>query len=446
MKLCSRLSATLLCGVALTLSLATPAAAEDWPGYLGLHGDGSSKESLGLTSWPKEGPPVLWKSGLGVGFGGAAVVGGRVYLLDRVEDESDVLRCRELDTGKVLWEQSFKRPGRLPYNGSRQVPTVADGRVFAVGPFGHVYCVNAETGQTVWTKDLVGDFQAFRPNFGFAQSPIVYKNTIILAPMSRAVGFVALAADSGEVVWKTPSIGAGGQSSPKLMTIAGVELAVMLNSGGVHAVEAATGKGGFSWKGYRNRNAIPAPTDCGGGRFFFTGGYRGGSAMAKITRGADGQFVFKTLFQLPEGSQIPPAIKIGDHLFANFNENRNLRNPPGLVCLGLDGKEKWRTQKSPGIERGGLIVVDGKLLVLGGNDGILRLIEPTGEGYKELAKAAIFEGLRRRGNNIWAPMAFSNGRLVLRSQTELKCLDLRKGAKAAPKKRKEFFSRTSEGS
>jgi len=105
------------------------------------------------------------------------------------------------------------------------------------------------------------------------------------------------------------------------------------------------------------------------------------------------------------------------------NSNSNERED-GMMCLTLDGQIKWKTGGSwfaVTFERGNLILVDGLILTLDGKKGILHLVEPSPAAFKELAQAKIFGG-----KEIWAPMAFSRGKLLLRNQEEMKCLDLLK--------------------
>ena len=75
----------------ISLSVACAFAA-DWPGYLGPKRDSTSTEKGLLRNWPKEGPKVLWTAPVGIGYGGPAVSGGKVYLLDRDEKVGDTLR------------------------------------------------------------------------------------------------------------------------------------------------------------------------------------------------------------------------------------------------------------------------------------------------------------------------------------------------------------------
>jgi hypothetical protein len=71
-------------------------------------------------------------------------------------------------------------------------------------------------------------------------------------------------------------------------------------------------------------------------------------------------------------------------------------------------------------ERGPLLLADGMIIALDGKKGTLHLVEPSPEGFKQLAEAKIFSG-----KEIWAPMALSDGKLLVRNQQEMKCLDLK---------------------
>src|SRR5210317_1283476 len=91
----------------------------DWPQYLGPERDGTSSEVGFDTDWAEQEPEVLWRQPLGIGFGAASISGGRVYVLDRVDDERDIFRCLDLYTGEELWQYAYEDPGDYSFNGSR---------------------------------------------------------------------------------------------------------------------------------------------------------------------------------------------------------------------------------------------------------------------------------------------------------------------------------------
>jgi hypothetical protein len=93
----------------------------------------------------------------------------------------------------------------------------------------------------------------------------------------------------------------------------------------------------------------------------------------------------------------------------------------GLVCLDSKGKVLWSTDSAPGFGGGSIIHAGGVIVSQDGDDGTLRLIEP-GPAYKELASGKVFR--KEPGRELWAPLALANGKLVMRSQAELVCVDL----------------------
>ena len=108
--------------VSVVLS-AGSAFAADWPSIYGPAGNSTSDQKGLLRTWPEAGPKVLWTAPVGVGFGGPAVSGGKVYLLDRDEKVGDKLRVFDLASGKELWSFAYDAPGEFMFPGSRTTPT-----------------------------------------------------------------------------------------------------------------------------------------------------------------------------------------------------------------------------------------------------------------------------------------------------------------------------------
>ena len=133
-----------LIAVMIAISVVSVFAA-DWPGYLGPNRNSTSAEKGLLRTWPKEGPKVLWTTPVGAGYGGPAVVAGKVYLLDRDDAVGDKLRCLDLASGKELWSFAYDAPGKFDHTGSRSTPTVDGNHVYVSGPLGDLYCINTST-------------------------------------------------------------------------------------------------------------------------------------------------------------------------------------------------------------------------------------------------------------------------------------------------------------
>ena len=416
-------------GLLVALTLGTTANAENWPQYLGLNRDGISPETGLARSWPEGGPKSLWNVPVGEGYGGPAIFNGEVYILDRVniktpDEAADVLRVIALDTGEELWRVSHDAPGETSHNGSRTPPTVTESHVYAVGLTGWLYCIDRKSREIAWSRNLKEEFPpAFKLMWGYAQSPTVDGDSLILAPQSNDAFLASFDKNNGELKWKTEPFGAPGYASPRVTTLAGTKQVVILSvgrHGGAAGYDFNTGKELWTYNGWNCRIPIAPVTVLPDNRVFITGEYGSGSAMIRVTQ-SDGAFNVEELYKVKDAeSQIHPPIPFEDHLYLNSNGNK--RND-GMICMTEGGEILWKTRDNrdlPRFERGSLILADGLIYNLDGRRGTLHLIEPSPEGYKELAQAAVLDG-----SKIWAPMALSDGKLVLRSQSEMKCLDLR---------------------
>lgn len=401
-------------------SVSKAAKMPGWSQFLGPRRDGVQPDAKITEKWPVDGPKTLWTVEIGEGFGGASIRDGEVYLADRQDDERDVMRCFDLSSGKELWSATEVIKGRVSYNGSRSVPAVTKDHVISTNLLGWVYAFSRGEKKLAWKKSLPQEYSASMGGFGFAHSALVYKGSVIFAPCSKKAGLIALSEKTGKELWKTEAIEGAGYASPILASIGGEDQVLTLTNKGLFAHNPGNGKLLWAYQGYRCSTPIPAPTVLNDGRVFLTGGYKAGSTMISVKKSGE-KYEIKETFRIDfRGSQIHPAIFYKNHLYANFNFNANIkRRPDGLVCMDLDGKLKWQTKKDPHIGRGNFILLGDKLLTLGGDDGVLRLVEANSNKYIELGSAKVFSS-----KQMWAPMAFSKGKLVLRSQKELKCLEL----------------------
>jgi outer membrane protein assembly factor BamB len=401
----------------LMLTLSSFVLATDWPQYLGPNRNAVSTETGIKRTWPTEGPEVLWTVQLGEGYGGAAVSKGVVYLLDRDGESGDVLRAFDLISGKQNWTFAYDAPGVLDRGGSRSVPAIDGNYIYACGPFGHFHCVDIRTHKAVWAKNVWTDYSSEDlPRWGIAQNPLIYGDLVILASQTQKTGLVAYDKSTGEEKWASPALpGKAGYVSPKIVTLEGEDHVVMISAdGAVMGLEPQTGKQIWSYSGWQCKIPVPNVTEIGDGRIFITGGYRAGSAMIRVEK-KSGSFVVSEEFKTDEfGTHVHPAILHDGHLYGHCSTNETR---DGLMCLSLDGKVKWETGRNPLFDKGGFILVDGLFLSVDGNKGWLYLIEPSPDGFKELSKAKLLDTI-----TCWAPLALSDGKLLIRDQKQMKCV------------------------
>ena len=411
----------------LFLTMICASAMADWPQYAGPDRNNHSPETGIARSWPEAGPKTLWTVPIGEGFGGAAISDGEVYFLDRVTGKEDIFRCLSLETGEELWHYAYPAPSEVSYPGSRTVPAVTDKYVYSVGVLGDFHCFDRTERKVVWHRNLIDDYQMGEaPHWGISQAPSVSGDLVIVAPQAENALVAAYNRFTGERVWTSEGIGSLGYVSPVLAKIHGVDQVLMVAAPGrrqpgtVAGISLADGSILWRYEDWECRIPIPYPTVLPGNQVFITGGYGAGSHLFEVTKSGN-EWGTKKLFNTMDfGSQIHQPLFINGAIYGNSNSN-DVKD--GMTCLTMDGLMKWRTRDNrdlPNFDFGNLIYVDGLIVNLEGRRGTLHLIEPTTEGYTEMASAALFEG-----SKMWAPMAFADGKLVVRSQEAMKCLDLK---------------------
>jgi outer membrane protein assembly factor BamB len=145
--------------------------------------------------------------------------------------------------------------------------------------------------------------------------------------------------------------------------------------------------------------------------------------MIQVEKGAAG-FAVKKLYDLTASqfnSEVHTPILHKNHLFAVGSKTRGR-----FTCLGLDGKVVWQSPVVSGdaaatktFELGAFLLADGLFFALDGRTGLLRLLEASTTQYKELASAQVLSG-----EEVWGPMALSNGKLVIRDMNQMVCLQV----------------------
>ncbi len=140
-------------------------------------------------------------------------------------------------------------------------------------------------------------------------------------------------------------------------------------------------------------------------------------------KGAAG-FSARKLFSLTStqfNSEAQTPILFQNHLFAVSSKTRGR-----FTCLDLDGKVVWQSpvvsgnaEASRTFDLGGFLLADGMFFILDGNTGMLRLVEASTKEYIELASAQILSG-----EDVWGPMALSDGKLIIRDMSQMVCLQV----------------------
>src|SRR2546425_3056409 len=141
-------------------------------------------EARGLKeTWPAAGPKVIWERPLGEGYSSPAVENGVLYTMYGKQREEVVLAA-DAGTGKTLWERAnpmtFRSDAPEMGNGPYSTPLLVDDRLFTTGVAGLLQCLDKKTGKVLWTQQLWGDHQGTRLMYGYASSPLAFRETVVV--------------------------------------------------------------------------------------------------------------------------------------------------------------------------------------------------------------------------------------------------------------------------
>ncbi len=128
----------------------------DSPGFLGPDRTGViASRSFDVSAIESE-VKTLWNQGIGAGWSSFAVSGDRAVTLEQ-RDEMECVTCYRLADGELLWMESHKALHQHPLGGigPRSTPTISGNRVYAQGATGRVWCLDLQTGERIWSVDLL---------------------------------------------------------------------------------------------------------------------------------------------------------------------------------------------------------------------------------------------------------------------------------------------------
>lgn len=448
------------------------ASAEDWPWFLGNRHDGTSAETDILLQWPEDGPSVLWKQEIGTGYSAPSILGDRLVVHHR-QGEEEIISCRAVTTGKELWQHKYRSEFSDPYgynNGPRCSPILTKDRCYTLGAEGMLCCTNLQSGKVIWKHELQKEFDLPDWFFGIGCSPVLDgERLIVLVGGQENSGVVAFSTKDGSKLWEAvgkktwdgvtdihseePYVWTGQEmvisySSPIIATIHGKRHLLCLVRQGLVSLDPETGHQNFRYwfrpKVHESVNAArPVVVN---DQIFLSAAYRLGSALLKVS---------------PDGASVTEVWKNDENMLAHWSTPIHVdgyiygfsgrhENEGELRCIRLtDGEVVWKTTGFSGdlrtlarnrttgkiintttgkpvpfpyYGRGSLIRVGDRFIVLG-ERGTLAVTHVNPKEFKEECRT-FFDEIHYPA---WAAPVLSSGRLYLRSEDWLICLDMKKG-------------------
>ncbi len=408
--------AAAIAGLAAAPPTSDAVVGEDWPQWRGPNRDGRAPTGPLRTDWTGRPPQRLWSVPLGGGYSSCAVVGNRLYTQDYADGEEGVV-CFDAASGQRLWRYSYPADYRGTDSsyaiGPRATPTLHQGRIYTVGAAGKVLCLQEVDGQPqrLWERDLQ-EFGASIPRWGWACSPLIEGDMVIVQPGGRNAAVAALDRDRGTTLW-TAGNDSAGYSSPVAATIAGRRWIFAFTGRSLLLLQPdGTIADRFSWPTqYEVNAATPLVVDQ---YVFISSDYGQGCALLRVEASGDGGRLVPVYVRRGRGLQNHHSSSVyrNGYLYG-FDGNQ----PAFLRCVRFaDGQPLPDWDAGREVDKGSLILA-GEHLLIQTERGDLCLVAATPDSFQLLGK---LQGVLS-GNNNWATPTLVRGRLYLRDERQLSC-------------------------
>ena len=419
------LTRTFLFAVLLTSS--TAAIAEDWPGWRGPRGDGTSSETNVPVSWDATtGAEVAWRVPLpGEGVGSPVVWKERLFVVSCVNETGErLLHCLDPKTGSTRWQRTvFQGPLETLHRlNSRASSTPAtdgksvfvaflqvDGRLIPAPNVGSprdmtpgrmLVAAYDMDGNVLWTRSP-GPFISAH---GFCSNPVLYNDLVILNGDHDGDSYlVALDRDTGEERWKVDrAYKIRSYVTPLLRTTGGRDQLVLGGSQHVASYDPRTGKQHWRMEGPTEQFVASMVFD--GSLFFLTAGFPDRHILAIRPDGYGDVTNTHIAWRASRGaSYVPSPIVVGRYFV--IVSDRGIAS-----CFEAStGKRHWM-ERLGGSHSASLVAAGGLVYFLS-DDGVTTVIRP-GPKFEVVGKNPL-------GERCSASPAISEGRLFYRGENSL---------------------------
>ena len=429
------LESALSIGIVLAWAVMAPVMAqveetsstEEWRQWGGPQRNFQVDGSQLADSWPADGPRRLWSRPLGLGHSAIVVDKGRLFTMYRPGQESqggpwageERVVALDATTGDTLWEYSYPsepmnfRQGAGPHS----TPLVVDNLLFAAGTNKQIHAFDKETGDVVWSHDLVGEYDAppalVRPpvKAGYACSPTAWKDMVIVTAGGDGQSVMAFRQQTGELVWASGDF-LISPSTPLLVDVDGETQLIVLGGQTVNGLDPDTGRVIWSHEHDTAGDMNNATPLWGGDNVLVvSSSYDGGTRALRLSREGTTTQVEELWFSRRLRVMFSNALLLGDYVFGSSGDF----GPAILTALEVaTGAEVWQAR---GFGRSSFVYADGKVILLD-EDGRLALARFLPEGLEVLSEASVLD------TTAWSAPSLVGSTLYVRDREQVVALDL----------------------
>ncbi len=423
---------------------AAPVVADDWAQWRGPDRLAVWQEDGILETFPEDGLKVKWRTPLRSGFAGPAVAGGRVFVLDWLEDPqsrtldgTERLVALDEETGEVLWTHEWTTTYRMLMAsyavGPRATPTVDGDRVYAVGATGRLFCFDAASGDVLWSKDYIAEYDTSVPTWGIASAPLVDGDKLIAVVGGEPDALVvAFDKRTGEELWRAVEVvGEMGYGQPVIYEAGGARQLIVWHAAALVSLDPETGE--VYWEETWEVGAgMSVATPVRSGDYLLVSQFYNGSLMMRLNAdrpAATRLWNGSSRSEMPDltdglHSLITTPLIIDDHVYGvgSYGELRGLDARTGervWMSAEMTSQERWGTA---------FLVRHRDRYFVNNDAGDLIIAQFTPQGYVELDRtklidadgsAGIGAGPNRRWDRAinWTHPAYANRHIVQRNNS-----------------------------
>lgn len=384
----------------------------DFAQFLGPQRLGMVPDARLDRDWKTRPPREVWRRKIGAGWGSFAVVGAYAVTQEQRGHEECVV-CYQLADGAPVWLHAdpvfFNTSMGGP--GPRATPTIAEGKVYAVGATGLLNCLNGADGRKLWAVDILKDNASENISHGVCASPLVFEDKVVVCPTgSNGISLAAYHRDTGKRLWQAGKYQAS-YGSPLLAEFAGTRQILLYTSEGISAHQPEDGQllWDFSWtNGERVNCSQPIPHAGGPDQVFVATGYGTGCALIQVERTGAGAWTCRQLWKNTRMKTTFTTAVVKDRCAYGLDDAY-------LACLDLKtGKQLWKGKRY----EHGQVLLAGDLLVIQAENGAVALVEASPQEPRELGRIAAL------AEKTWNNPALAGKYLLVRNSAEAACYEL----------------------
>ena len=366
-----------------------------------------------MTSWPQDGPELLWYfNGLGYGHSSPVVANGRIFVTGMVNSRGFIFVFDQ--NGNLLQRVEYGPEWDRNFDGTRGSITISDGKLYLISGMGIIYCFDLRSLNLIWERNLLRDFNARNIMWGITESPLIVGDKVIATPGGERYNVVALNKRTGELIWYTSGMGnQSSYTSPMFIGTQEVPLIVQMTGHHTLGIHAETGEMLWYFPN-TNQHQVHANTPIySNGMVLITSGYGRGSTMLRLINGGRGieEAWHSNLLDNQQGGM----VKVGDYVFGSGHASRRW-----FAANWNTGEIAW---EESGLAMGVTIANDAMLYIYT-NRGDMILARATPERFDIVGQFPIVLGTGGPSEH-WAHPIIYNGVLYVRRGDTLMAFNIR---------------------